>query len=282
MKTFLNLVLVLLGLTVTLAHGADPETKPIQRSPGVGPITRVEVPSAKEPLVRAPSVIESRQSREVERRTSAPQPPKATFNARDPNLERKMPSSQTEGGLRPPEPRMSRDQIQAKKDATTLRTFPEVGRASRGVADVLKMDARTRIEGSARSVDQSGRITREDAPRTGALASKNHDRGAVDFAAAGTARMAQDSLQLSKKLGPNHTVIHERPFRFDPKSGKKDVDQHDIYVDGRFIRSERHNPRATGEHFHAQPDYNTRLDAATRTSPTGPCTNTQLAGCFGR
>jgi hypothetical protein len=79
------------------------------------------------------------------------------------------------------------------------------------VREVVKQAARKNIEiTTRRTLKRRLKITSRD--RTGSLKSAAHDRGAIDISskALNQASRQREAAQISRALGPNHTVVVEK------------------------------------------------------------------------
>ena len=147
---------------------------------------------------------------------------------------------------------------QAARDRATLRANPPIGRLARDVSPIIDRTARQHATEVVGRSSGSSRITSTDRSSTGPLASRAHERGAID---ATTRNMRSDAPRISSAAGPGYTTIHEQPHR---ATVGPSADTHTIYRNGAQVNSKVVSPRATGEHIHVQPDYNSRLHEAVR------------------
>ena len=105
---------------------------------------------------------------------------------------------------------------QAERDRAALRQFPEVNRLAKDLSPAMDKAARNHAESSAqRATGNSATVTSRDRPQNSPIASRAHDRGAVDVV---TPNMKQDASRISKAAGPGYTTIHEQPVRSQPRS----------------------------------------------------------------
>lgn len=79
--------------------------------------------------------------------------------------------------------------------------------------------------------------------------------------------MKNDGAKISKEVGSGYTVIHETPVK--SSDGQKH-DQHTVYRDGNEVKTSDKPARATGEHIHVQPDFNSRLHEAAKPDTSSP------------
>jgi hypothetical protein len=152
---------------------------------------------------------------------------------------------------------------QGNQDRAAMRQFPEVERSVRDVSPIIDRAARQEAErATGRATNGQHTVTSRDRPSTGRLASEAHNRGAIDVT---TSNMPRDAARISREAGSGHVAIHERPAR--PAAGAQgpSADIHTTYRDGRQVNRTVQPPRATGEHIHVQPNYNSRLHEAART-----------------
>ena len=153
---------------------------------------------------------------------------------------------------------------QAEADRASLRQFPEARDVMKGVSPVIDKAARQHAIDSARTAtDNKARVSSQDRPSNGPLASRAHDRGAVDVVSPNT---SSDAAKISKQAGPGYTVIHETPVR--PTDGSKRYDKQELYVNGAKTKTIEVPPRATNEHNHLQPEFNKRLHEAVTDPPS--------------
>src|SRR4029077_18980012 len=156
---------------------------------------------------------------------------------------------------------------QADRDRAALRQFPEVNRAVKNVSPVIDRAARNHAAQSVQKATGNGAVvTSRDRPPTSRIASPAHDRGAVDVV---TPNMKQSAPQISRQVGPGYTTIHEQPKKTATGAS---YDRHTVYQNGAQVSSKDKPARATGEHIHVQPDFNSRLHQAA--SSQTPKTNT--------
>ncbi len=156
---------------------------------------------------------------------------------------------------------------QGSQDKAALRQFPEVNRAVKDVAPVVKQTNRDHIEKSAqKAANNKAKSTSADRSSTSPIASPAHDRGAKDFT---TKNMKKDASKVSREAGPGITTIHEKPVRPTAGSKEKPHDVQTIYRGGKEVKTVKTAPRATGEHIHVQPDDNKRLHEAADLPRTG-------------
>jgi hypothetical protein len=174
--------------------------------------------------------------------------------------------------------RTDRVATQGQRDRAALQQFPEVGRTVRGVSPIIDRAARQHAERSAQNTTGNKAIvTSRDRPASARLHSEAHDRGAVDVV---TPKMSTTAKPLSRNVGAGYTVIHERPARPAPGAPGPSADIHTSYQNGRAVRSSAQAPRATGEHIHVQPDFNSRLHQAAKPQqglPTSAVTQSRTA-----
>ncbi len=122
---------------------------------------------------------------------------------------------------------------------------------------VIKQAARDHEISSVQKAATGARVTSTD--RTGALHSAAHDRGAIDTVTDHTSR---DAATISRQTGEGFTTIHEVP---GPKR-----DTNEIYRNGQLISTKAVPHRATGEHIHVQPDFNSELHRFAIAPSTAP------------
>jgi hypothetical protein len=133
--------------------------------------------------------------------------------------------------------------------------FPEVRRLQGPISEIVKRDARNNIERSIGSKTNTYGVSSRDRPQNSPIASRAHDRGAVDFVPSSHSsitRMQNDARSASQRLGPGYTAIVEQPKRA-PVGPSADI--HTSYRNGSFVRESAQPPRATGNHIHIQPDF---------------------------
>lgn len=132
--------------------------------------------------------------------------------------------------------------------------------------EITRLGARSAIEHSVdRTTNGEYRVTSRD--RTGGpLASRAHDRGAVDVVTSrtGGAGRMEDARRLSAGLGPSYSVVVEQPYRVAPGSYGPSADRHTTFVNGAQGNTRMTAPRATGEHFHIQPNFEVRASGRGR------------------
>lgn len=129
---------------------------------------------------------------------------------------------------------------------------PQVRQMIGDVRAIVKTYNRQNIESTVRStVGSNYTVTSRDRPADSRLASRAHDRGAIDIAprpggSAATSRIQQDAQRISGRLGPHYQAIVEQKTR----SG----DLHTTYNNGVQRPKPHMEPsRATNTHIHIQP-----------------------------
>jgi hypothetical protein len=134
-------------------------------------------------------------------------------------------------------------------------------RSVENLRDVLKHDSRTRIENAVRnSTGGDYRVTSRDR-QGGPLASRAHDRGAVDIVTPriGTPRQFDQARDISRRLGPNFNATVEQVYGGQRPGQSRYVgpafDRHTTYNNGRRGNTRIVPPRATNNHIHVQPNY---------------------------
>ena len=147
----------------------------------------------------------------------------------------------------------------AAKDRGFLADQTALYKFARDFDPIAKLSARESGEAAARRVfpdlqpltahpvDGRPRITSEDRPSEHKLASPAHDRGSFDLVGP---NMHYAARAISKETGSDYIVIHEIPH---PAS-----DTNEIFVNTK-LHSKRVPKRATAEHIHVQPQWNSRL-----------------------
>ncbi|MCU0950226.1 MAG: hypothetical protein MUC68_04000 [Burkholderiaceae bacterium] len=129
-----------------------------------------------------------------------------------------------------------------------------------GVREVLRHDARQRIEQAVR--DTTGgrhRVTSRD--RSGPLASRAHDRGAIDVVTprTGTPQQLREAREISRRLGPSFNATVEETYGGGRPGQSRYIgpafDRHTTFNNGVQGRTRIVPPRASGNHTHVQPNY---------------------------
>lgn len=162
---------------------------------------------------------------------------------------------------------------QADRDRAALRQFPEIARAVKGVSPVIDRAARNHAEASmSAATGNKATITSRDRPANSPIASRAHDRGAID---AVTPNMRKDAAGISRRVGPGYTTIHEQPVRPAQQSRASSRDIHTVYRGGKAGTPTSNPPRATREHIHVQPEFNKRLHEAASPAPRSPSSKKQ-------
>lgn len=134
-------------------------------------------------------------------------------------------------------------------------------RSIEDLRDVIKHDARTRIERAARDSTRGDyQVTSRDR-QGGPLASRAHDRGAVDIVTprVGTPRQFDQARDISRRLGPNFNATVEQVYGGQRPGQSRYVgpafDRHTTYNSGSRGNTRIVPPRATNNHIHVQPNY---------------------------
>lgn len=137
--------------------------------------------------------------------------------------------------------------------------------STQGVREVLRHDARQRIERAVRdSTGNRHRVTSRD--RGGALSSRAHDRGAIDVVTpnTGSARQFREARDISRRLGPQFSATVEEVYGGGRRGQHNYIgpsfDRHTTFNNGEQGRTRIRPPRATGNHLHIQPNYGIDLD----------------------
>lgn len=166
----------------------------------------------------------------------------------------------------------------AQAGSSSSSTSPVLGRPAmesvQGVREVLRHDARTRIESAVRdSTNGRYRVTSRD--RNGPLGSRAHDRGAIDVVTpnTGTQRQFREAREISRRLGPHYNATVEQVYG-GGRRGQSDFigpsfDRHTTFNNGAQGRTRIVPPRATGSHLHVQPNYGIDLDRGSRSGRGG-------------
>ncbi|MBN9086262.1 MAG: hypothetical protein J0J01_05100 [Reyranella sp.] len=162
-----------------------------------------------------------------------------------------------------PSPKQQRAQEQAARDRATLDKFPEIKQTAKGVSPIVDRVARDHaIDSAKRGTNGNATVTSQDRGPKHPLHSPAHDRGAVDVTT--PKDMPGNAAKISKETGRGYLTIHEQP-----KAGPKGQDVQTYYKDGKQVGQANVPPRATKEHIHVQPDFNSRLHNATAPPPVG-------------
>jgi hypothetical protein len=137
-----------------------------------------------------------------------------------------------------------------------LQQLSAIGKLAQDLAPIIKEVARDHAIRSAQAATGNrAQVKSTDRSKKHKLHSPAHDRGAIDVVT--PANSVDDALAISKQVGPHYTVTHERPIR-----NGVEADIHTTYQAGVRGRRKIQPDRATAEHIHIQPNFNTRLNQA--------------------